>query len=160
MRYNPFAHYDKYGCLRPPLGLYLSLAFLLRGYLVWIVALSFRQDSARLLSLFYPDKTSFVTALVVGVPALITAAVISLRRAGMPKWIELSWSHIPKFLLISALVQLILLLGFMPAFHRLTPMSVIALFLVDTLGLLVIMIYSVKNRHLKDASKEFPQAQS
>ena len=157
MRYNPFSHYDKYGCLKPPVGLYLCLVFLLRGYMMWVVALSFRQDSARLLGLFYPDKASFFMALLVGIPAVITAGLVSLRRVGMPRWFEQGWSYVPGLMIISALTQLTALLTLMPTFHRLTPLTSIALFAAELIGLVAIVIYSLINRHLKDVSKEFPQ---
>lgn len=154
MRYNPFTDFDKFGCLKPPLELYLCLVFLLRSYIMWIAALSFRQDSQRLLSLFYPDKVNFGVALVVALPALFLAGIISFRRPGLPKYIQSCWSHLPKILIFSASAQLVVLWLWVP---QLQSFNSIAVFVTEVAILIAVIIFSLKNTRLRDAIRDFPQ---
>ncbi len=157
MRYNPFTHYDKHGVLKPPLVLYGCLIFLVRSYFIWIAALSFRQDTSRLLGLFYPDKQSFVTALLVGLPALVVAIIVSGRRNGMPAIFKILWGKINYLLAICAALQLASLLVDLPQFHHLTPTRIILLYVFEVLVLAGIAVFGVFNRRLRDACREFPQ---
>ncbi|NRA71439.1 MAG: DUF2919 domain-containing protein [Gammaproteobacteria bacterium] len=157
MKYNPFTHYDKHGSLKLPFGLYVSLFFLLKSYLVWIAALSFRQDTARLLSLFYPDSPSFIAALIISLPALMLLVVVSIRRVNMPLWVEKICRVIPNLLFVSGVIQLLFHLSMLTKIHRLTPMVTIWIVLVELSMLVAIVFYSLYSQHLKDAAQQFPK---
>lgn len=158
MRYNPFKDYDKHGCLKVPLAFYLALAFLLRSYVIWIVALSYREDSAGLLSLFYPSRSEFTMALLIASPALIVVLISSLRRLGMPKFVQKLWHNIRAMMIIAAVVQLTfsLSLGNL-SLHNLKHILVTYPIIAQMIGLVLVIGYCLFNRRLRDASLQFPQ---
>jgi hypothetical protein len=74
---------DDRGHIKPPLFLYLMLAFFARGWCVFIASLTQASDRAGLVKLFYPEKSDFLLALASGVGALlIYGLVIAERRRG------------------------------------------------------------------------------
>ncbi|RUO79551.1 DUF2919 family protein [Pseudidiomarina taiwanensis] len=82
------------GKVKTPKSLSFILVFLLRGYLAWIVSLTFSQDRSRLLQFFYASTEQFALTLVVGLPALIVWAW-SLRlqsKAELAGW----WLRAPR----------------------------------------------------------------
>ncbi len=159
MRYNPFRDYDKYGCLKVPLAFYLGLAFLLRSYVIWVIALSYRQDTGGLLSLFYPSRSEFTMALLVGAPALIVAVIVSLRRVGMPQLAEKAWHNIRLVMATVALAQLGYLLSIgRLSLHNLKHIFVTYPVIAELVALLLVTGYCVFNRRFIDATREFPQA--
>lgn len=76
----PLHKYDDAGRVKPPWLLYAGLLFMARAVVVFIASVSFRQDSSRLLSLFYPDKYHFYMAMSVAVPALFLVLLIGFRE--------------------------------------------------------------------------------
>ena len=157
MRYNPFKDYDKYGCLKLPWALYLALAFLLRSYVIWIVALSNRQDTDSLLSLFYPNRSDFTMALVVALPALLCGVIISVRRVEMPRVGQISWRYIRPLVALAASVQLsyVLWLGHL-SWHNLKHLSSTYPMVIEMVALCAIILYCAVNQRFKDVSGEFP----
>ena len=75
----PLKHYDEAGRVKPPAGFWLLLLLLCRAYLVFIAALSYRQDSAYLLALFYPLHSYFYWSVALSVPALVVFVVCGFR---------------------------------------------------------------------------------
>jgi len=157
MRYNPFKHYDKHGCLKISLVLYLALAYLLKGYVIWVMSLSYRQDPAALLNIFYPNRHDFYDTLLIGIPAIICAIIFSVRRVNMPKIIEWSWFKIRWFLIASTLIQLGLSLwkGNI-SWYNLQHASTHYWVLLDFSFLLIILMYFILNQYVKDVSAEYP----
>ncbi len=76
----PLHYYDAEGRIKPNRLMYLSLLFLIRGYLVFIASLSYRQDPSLILSLFYPDKGYFYFSLLLGLPALLIMGMVFWRH--------------------------------------------------------------------------------
>ncbi len=68
MQYSDF---DLDGRVRVPIGFYLVLLYLMRGYFIWIMSLTHRNDPTLILSLIYSDNGTFYQALTVGLPAFI-----------------------------------------------------------------------------------------
>jgi len=157
MRYNPFTDYDKHGCVKLPLLLFLSLGYLLKGYVIWIISLSYRQEPAALLNIFYPSRSDFYGALEIGVPALICAVIFSLRRLNMPKVIEWAWYKIRWLLIISAGIQLSFSLwqgnlSLHNVMHAASNYGVLIDFVITS----VIVFYLLLNQRVIDVSREFP----
>jgi len=161
MRYNPFRDYDKYGCIKLPGLLYLAVAFLMRSYVIWIVALSDRNDGTSLLNLFYPDRTVFTIALVMAIPALLCAALISLRRIGMPWLVKRLWHNIRLMVALAAMAQLsyALSLGHL-SWHNLKHATTTYGILLEMLLLCSVIGYCILNQRFKDVSREFPSEPS
>lgn len=65
--------------MKPPLSVYLLLLFVCRGLLILIISLSFREDSERLLRIFYPQPYHFYLSLVPILPALLALYLVSKR---------------------------------------------------------------------------------
>jgi len=160
VRYNPFTDYDKHGALKVPWAFYLSLAFLLRSYVIWIVALSYRQDSAALLNVFYPSKTQFTASLIIALPGLIVAVIASIRRVGMGFVVEVLWHMIRGLMALAALFQLSYLISIgRLSLHNLQHVMVTYPIIIEMLGLVAIIVYCSVNRRFIDASNQFPVAQ-
>jgi len=157
VRYNPFRDYDKHGCLKLPWTFFVALAFLCRSYVVWVVALSYRQDSGGLLSLFYPSRSEFSAALIVAIPALTVALIASLRRVGMGWFIEHLWQGIRQFMAGAASIQLCyaLWLGNLSS-HNLKHIGVTYPIIVEMVGMVLVIAYCMLNQRFRDVSKQFP----
>ncbi|GAB3038409.1 DUF2919 family protein [Bowmanella dokdonensis] len=76
----PLHYYDEEGRLKASRWMYASLLFLMRGYLVAIASLTYRQDTGLLLSLFYPDRHYFYLSLATGLPAMLLLVVVWWRH--------------------------------------------------------------------------------
>ena len=153
MKYNPFMDYDRYGCLKPPRRLYWTLAFLLRSYLVWIAALSFRQDSTRMMDLFYPDNRVFFAAMLEASIALVVAVVVCLRRPGMPRFIQWLWRQSRRLLVVAVTIQLVLAISRFdvnPLHFSWWPPIELAI-------LIVLWLFALRSRRLADSCAEFPE---
>ncbi|QYJ76842.1 MULTISPECIES: DUF2919 domain-containing protein [Shewanella] len=94
---------DDKGHIKPPLGLYLLLTFLARGWVVFVASLTQFSDRAGLVRLFYPHKESFLLALATGFGALLCYGLIILERKARPDWAMSLFSHL-KWLLWPLLV--------------------------------------------------------
>jgi len=142
----PLHHYDDAGRLKPPLMLYLFLLFLCRGLLLLIISLSFREDSSRMMSLFFPNKWDFYYSLIPAVPALLILALFSQRtklwkndRHGLFKWIP---TFFVMALLADIAVQVSILsrIGFQFSFtHGLSILIAI-----------IALVYFKQSRHMQD----------
>lgn len=65
--------------MKPPLVLYLLLLFACRGLIVLIISLSFREDSERLIRIFYPQPYHFYLSLIPILPAFVALYLVSKR---------------------------------------------------------------------------------
>jgi len=72
-------YYDEAGRVVPSAALYWCLLYMCRSFLVFIAALSFRQDSSSLLALFYPDKGYLYISLLCAIPAVLVLLIMSFR---------------------------------------------------------------------------------
>ena len=75
----PLKHYDEQGRVKPLASFIFCLAFLCRGYIVFILSMSYRQDSSFILRLFYPQPGDFYLSLLVGLPALLIVGLVIYR---------------------------------------------------------------------------------
>ncbi len=159
MRYNPFRDYDKYGCIKLPLMLFLSLGYLIKGYVIWVVSLSYRKDPSVLLNLFYPSRADFYHALIIAIPALLCVVIVSLRRTGMPTFIETFWHRIRGLLITCALIQIgdSVWQGNV-SLHNLMHFKAYYGVLIDVMVLVAIVAYCLLNQRIIDVSKQYPVA--
>ncbi|EKE79895.1 DUF2919 family protein [Idiomarina xiamenensis] len=80
---------DGEGRLRLPLGILLLFAFFLRGYLAWIISLTFGDDRSLLLGYFYQSREQFVLTLLVGLPTMYVLILTCLQHK--PWLLQRSW---------------------------------------------------------------------
>ncbi len=104
---NAYAQYsvedfDNFDCLKLSKGLYLTLLFILRGYIIWIMSITNMRDKVAIIQWFYPEPSSFYLSLLSGVLGLYIVLIISLRRPDAAHWVKVSWRNC-RLLLISAL---------------------------------------------------------
>lgn len=75
----PLHLYDEAGRMKPPLVVYLLLLFVCRGLIILVISLSFREDSERLLRIFYPQPYHFYLSLIPIIPATLALYLVSKR---------------------------------------------------------------------------------
>ncbi|NVK26286.1 MAG: DUF2919 family protein [Gammaproteobacteria bacterium] len=83
--------FDFEGKVKIPLGYYLVLLYLLRAYALWVVSLTYREDPTLILSLVYSDKSLFFYSLVIGIPAILTFTLFSLKSQKEKPWFARLW---------------------------------------------------------------------
>ncbi len=103
------------GQLRTPLALMFVLALFLRGYLAWIISLTFSEDRSRLLQFFYSNTEQFVVTLSVGLPALAVVVMLSQIKTELPTWVPKFARYAPVLLWLSWLADGLLLFSLVAA---------------------------------------------
>ncbi|NRD74345.1 DUF2919 domain-containing protein [Shewanella sp. VB17] len=88
MNFSHITWLDDKGRIKPPIYLYLILAFIARGWCVLIISLTQSSDRAGLVALFYPQKADFIMALLAGAGALLLYIAIIAERKRSPNWIR------------------------------------------------------------------------
>jgi len=89
--------------MKPPVFVYILLLFVCRGLLVLIISLSFREDSERLLRIFYPLPYHFYLSLLPILPALMGLYLVS-KRTLLWKDEKYAWFKFLPTYLYSALI--------------------------------------------------------
>ncbi|QDF67449.1 DUF2919 domain-containing protein [Shewanella sp. SNU WT4] len=143
---------DDHGRVAPPFLLYLLLAFLGRGYVIWVMSLTQAADRAGLVRIFYPLQMDFIQSLVTGLGAVLLFVLVLAERRRKPTWLKTPFSLF-KWLLMMMLVleawQLATRIDhtFM-VFHWMTALDGLALFWGS--------IYLAKSKHLQAYLDEWP----
>jgi hypothetical protein len=104
---NPYTKYsvqdfDIYNCLKISKILYISLLFILRGYVVWIMSVTNMRDKVEIIQWIYPDTHLFFISLLSGTLGLYVVLILSLRRPNAAQWVINSWRYC-RVILICAL---------------------------------------------------------
>ncbi|MEO2280287.1 DUF2919 family protein [Pseudoalteromonas pernae] len=74
LRALPFSKFDNDGWLKTPLLVYLNLALLAKGLVLFVAALASRQAGAKVLQTLYPDQHDLYVAIGFSiVPAMLIA---------------------------------------------------------------------------------------
>ncbi|RUO58603.1 DUF2919 family protein [Pseudidiomarina insulisalsae] len=103
------------GQLKTPLALIFLLALFLRGYIAWIISLTFSEDRSRLLQFFYANTEQFALTLSVGVPALAVLIMLTQIKAKMPAWVPKFARIAPALLWLSWVADGVLLASLVAA---------------------------------------------
>jgi glucose-6-phosphate-specific signal transduction histidine kinase len=111
--------FDLEGRVKIPLAFYLVLVYLARGYLTWVISLTYRDDTSLLLSMIYPDPRSFGYSLLLGLPALICFLLMSLKSYRTKKGYKVLWKR-QRIVLLAALVLDTSIQGWFSVHHLLT----------------------------------------
>ncbi|GIU11320.1 DUF2919 domain-containing protein [Shewanella morhuae] len=96
MNFSHITWLDDKGHIKPPIFLYILLAYLARGWCIFIASLTQMNDRSGLVRIFYPEKSDFLLALAAGLGAvLIYLVVIAERRRSLqwliPVFVHLKW---------------------------------------------------------------------
>ncbi|MFD2166931.1 DUF2919 family protein [Thalassotalea euphylliae] len=103
--------FDNFDCVKLSKTIYLALAFLLRGYLVWLMSVTNMQDRVGVISWIYPDPELFYLNLASGFMGVILVFVISLRRPNASHWVKRVWPHTRTLIAIACLLDIGVLTG-------------------------------------------------
>jgi hypothetical protein len=105
--------FDKFDCLKVSKWLYLSLIFILRGYVVWLMSVTNMKDRVGIIQWIYPETSLFYLSLGSGVIGLFIVLVLSLRRPEASHWVKICWKHVKAILTLALLFDFIIcLVGF------------------------------------------------
>lgn len=103
------------GQLKTPLSLTVLLLFFLRGYVAWILSLSFFEDRSLILQFFYTNTHQFALALAVGLPALLLFVLTTQVKTEIAAWVSKAFRWAPLLLWLSWVLDGILLLSLIGA---------------------------------------------
>lgn len=144
-------HYDEAGRVLPSGALYWCLLYMCRSYLVFIAALSFRQDSSSLLALFYPDKGYLYSSLLGAIPALLVLLVLSFREKIRSKGHCWLFKLIKPFMLATLVADIVFHLSIANGQYWAFSWLIALTLLVNVLCL----YFVVKDRHLSFMLKDW-----
>jgi hypothetical protein len=144
--------FDRYDCLKPPWLLYLVLAYLLRGYLIFIFSVANLSDKTAILTSIYPQPESLYFSLLAGLPALLFMLIIAGRTPEAPRWLKIGWHYGKQCLTFAIAVNLFIeLFGYFSLEQTSSKPLLIHLF-CSLLGVLFV----IKSTRLKLALADFP----
>jgi phosphoglycerol transferase MdoB-like AlkP superfamily enzyme len=154
-----FTEYDKYLSLKVSTGLWLTILYLLRPYIVLIGAIGMGQrgtgsdgiDGVR--NILYPDDFSLTLAILATMPALLFIYAWSRRKPGAGPLVKKLWRNGVVLLAVAASLNIVivfvpLLTGAMDRVHLLSWVQI---------GFaLAIIAYLYASRRVKDTFADFP----
>lgn len=100
--------FDFDGKIRIPWGFNLMLIYLLRGYITWILSLTYRDDPSLLLSMVYTESKLFYLSLLVGLPAFFVQVLFALKKQKEKAWYQRIWRKTKWLLTLSLIADLAL----------------------------------------------------
>jgi len=152
-KYYSVNDFDRYDCVRLSKIFYLSLAFILRGYLVWLMTITNFNDKTSIIAFIYPDISLFYLNLVSGSLGLFILLLMSLRRPNAKSWVKYIWPK-TRILLILALTLDVLAISVAYVFWQLADISAV----VGQISIAVLcVLLCVKSKRLSLNLKEFPE---
>ena len=146
--------FDRYDCVKISKVFYLTLIYLLRAYIAWVMSVSNMQDRVGVIEFLYPDPHLFYLNLLSGMLGIFLLLLLSMRRPGASEWVQWFWPKSREVILVA--------LGF-DLLVRLSGYVVLALFSVEYLALqsiimLIIMVSCYRSKRLALNLAEFPVA--
>lgn len=95
--------FDKFDCLKISKWVYLSLIFILRGYVIWLMSVTNMKDHVSIIQWVYPETSLFYLSLCSGALGIFIVLILSLRRPNANRWVKKCWPH-GKIIITSALL--------------------------------------------------------
>ena len=99
--------FDRYDCVKLSKGIFVTLLFILRGYVTWIVSVTNMQDRTSTIAFFYPNPKLFYLSLASGAIGLIVAFVLIMRRPDAAGWVKWSCKYLRQILVVALIFDLI-----------------------------------------------------
>lgn len=99
--------FDRYDCVKLSKGIFVTLLFILRGYVTWIVSVTNMQDRTSTIAFFYPNPKFFYLSLGSGAIGLFVALVLIMRRPDAAGWVKWSCKHLRQILVVALIFDLI-----------------------------------------------------
>lgn len=76
----PINSFNEEGWLKVPLLMYLNLAILAKGLLIFVFSLASRGKSDQLLSIFFPDKALLIIAIGMSIVPILTFILLTISE--------------------------------------------------------------------------------
>lgn len=146
--------FDKFDCLKLSKTFYFTLAFVLRGYVVWLMSVTNMKDRVATMQWVYPETNLFFISLLSGSLGIFVVFIISLRRPDAPNWVIKVWPHTRSLLVFSLVFDFVINL-FAFFYWQLTSIS--WLFTQAIISFAFILL-CFKNKRMSINLTEFPQA--
>ena len=108
--------FDFEGRLKVPLGFYLAVVYLLRGFIIWVISLTYSDDRSLLIGLIYSNVSLFKLTILTGLPALFTFLLFSLKKQKRKSWYKAIW-RVQRRVLIAALLLDLFIQFYTVSFH-------------------------------------------
>jgi len=145
--------FDNFDCLKVSKGIYLSLVFVLRGYLIWIMSVTNMKDKIGVMQWFYPEPKYFYLSLLSGSVGVFVLLVFSLRRPDAKPWVRSSWRRIRMLIIFAFLFDLFVnAIGFFQ-WQNQSPLWLI----INVIVVLAFTIYLFKSKRVQINIEEFPE---
>lgn len=146
--------FDRYDCLKIAKWYFLALAYVLRGYLIWLMSVTNMQNSTEIIAIFYPDPKLFYLNLFSGCLGLLVVLVWSLRKPKAAHWVVVFWPRTRILLIVALAFDVIVLWGAYWQEQLMPLFQVIA----QTLIAALLAFACLKSKRLTLNLSEFPQS--
>jgi hypothetical protein len=105
-RIYPASAYDENLCIKISVSLWLAILFLLRPYMVLLLSLANMANHTELIYLLYANETTFALGAMAALPTAVLFIAWTKRQLGSGKKIRWIWRHGRTFLIVSAVLNL------------------------------------------------------
>jgi len=144
--------FDKFDCLKLSKGIYITLFYVLRAYIVWIISVTNMRDRVAIIQWLYPDPALFYLSLLSGVLGLYLLLILSLRRPEAANWVKTSWRNYREILFFALLFDLLVGLAGLLLWQLIS----INVLLIHTTIAVIILYFSYKSDRIALNLEEFP----
>ena len=145
--------FDNFDCLKISKWVYLSLIFILRGYVVWLMSVTNMKDKVGIIQWIYPETSLFYLSLGSGALGFFIVVVLSLRRPNAKSWVKFFWRHVKAIIILALLFDFIICITGFFYWHLLSLTWLITQAII--VGGLIIMLNISKKFTINIA--EFPE---
>jgi hypothetical protein len=145
--------FDNFDCLKMSKWVYLSLLFILRGYIVWLMSVTNMKDRVGIIQWIYPETSLFYLSLGSGALGIFIVVVLSLRRPNAKSWVKFFWRHVKAIIILALLFDFIICITGFFYWHLLSLTWLITQTII--VGMLIIMLNISKKFRINIA--EFPE---
>jgi len=80
--------FDRYDCVKLSWLIYICLAYVLRGYVVWVMSVTNMQDRVGVIQSIYPEQSLFYLSLLSGSLGILLVFLLSMRRPEASEWVK------------------------------------------------------------------------
>jgi len=153
----PFSAYDKYLCLRMSPLMWLTMLFLARPYVIFIISVANRRDRMGILELFHGEPSMGLLGAVAGIPAAILALAWTRRQPDAPAIVQRTCHAGKHLLVLSSLLNIaVILLPYLTG----NAARITAVGWSELAVCLLIIAYLAKSQRVKDTFADFPKPSS
>lgn len=145
--------FDKFDCVRLSWWFYLSVTYILRGYLVWGLSIANIQDSTSFISFIYSDPRLLYINLLSGLIGIFLLIVISLRRPNANSRVKKIWPKMKLMIIVTLLLDYIITLSNFLIWELLTLKSLI----FHSVIVIILLSKAFNNKRIAVNLLEFPE---